>query len=126
VGGPGIVMAKETFQVVNISGCGAPFRAMHQGSGNLQTSLYDDVIIGMWVQRHIGLGCWWDDPSYHMDTFAHNHEGSDSFPSDDNLWNTISLHPHKTPGTMTMTHERFKKLVCSAAPWLSFFLWVII
>jgi hypothetical protein len=109
MGGTGILMAKETFRVVvdNIGEC-------IKEAEKTQTVLYDDVLIGMCLQRRTRLGCW-EAPSYRRDTFAHNYEGSDSFPPDASLWDTISLHPHKAPGMMNTTHERFKRFGLSSS-----------
>jgi hypothetical protein len=108
MGGTGILMAKETFRILvdNIQNC-------IQDAQKTQDMVYDDVVFGMCLQRRIGIGCW-DDKSYYRDAFAHNFHGSDNFPRNSALRNTITLHPHKTPGMMTRTHERFVNYVYNA------------
>ena len=103
MGGTGIVMAKDTFGILvdHINEC-------IDVANKTQTELFDDVLIGMCIQRRIGAGCW-EGNSYNGGTFAHNYHGSENFPSDPDLWNTVSLHPHKTLGMMNKTHERFKR-----------------
>lgn len=108
MGGTGILMAKHTFRILvdNIRNC------INDALKN-QTVVYDDVVFGICLQRRIGIGCW-DEKSYRGDAFAHNFRGSNNFPRARELPNTITLHPHKTPGMMTNTHERFLRFVKKA------------
>ncbi len=110
MGGTGILMAKDTFRVLveNIQKCIVDAKVT-------QDVVYDDVVFGTCLQRHLGIGCW-DEKSYRSDTFAHNFHGSSHFPRNSALRDTITLHPHKTPGLMTKTHERFTRFVYTTAP----------
>ena len=104
MGGTGILMTKDTLRVLvkQMNEC------IHEARKTMKI-LYDDVLMGVCLQRHIGLGCWTEDPTYNENTFAHNYASSDSFPNAADLWKTVTLHPHKTPGMMSRTHERFKR-----------------
>lgn len=105
MGGTGILIGRTTFRVLaeNIHGCIADAK-------ETQAVVYDDVVFGMCLQRRANVGCW-DDPSYREDTFVHNFHGSGNVPRNSELHRTITLHPHKIPGLMTKTHERFTRFV---------------
>lgn len=114
LGGTGILMSKRTFDVLvdNMWDCIAD-------ANKTQTIVYDDVVFGMCLQRLVGGGCWdFDgDTPYDSGVFVQNFHGSDRFPRAWNLRKTISLHPHKTPGMMMRTHERFERHVYTAGEW---------
>lgn len=103
MGGPGIVYSKKTFEILvsHIDSC------ISQAAVDFET-LYDDVIIGKCLQRHVGIGCW-DKKSYKNGAFAHNYHQSETFPRSWRISSTLTLHPHKSPGMMKHTHERFTR-----------------
>lgn len=102
MGGTGIMMSQKTVRILNdkMEECIAH-------TGKKLKILYDDLLFGICLQRHAGIGCW-DASNYYWNTFSHNYEEDPDFPYVGELWKAVSFHPHKTPGMMIRTHERFQ------------------
>uniref|UniRef100_A0A915ADX7 Hexosyltransferase n=1 Tax=Parascaris univalens TaxID=6257 RepID=A0A915ADX7_PARUN len=104
MGGPGVVMSRETLRVV------APY--LRSCLTEMLTT-HEDVELGRCIRKHVGVACTWN---YEMRTLFHNnqtvphaYEGGIS-----ELRRAITLHPIKRPSIMRRMHAHNRALLLTA------------
>jgi chondroitin sulfate synthase len=101
MGGTGILFSRKTFRTLalKIDEC--------VNEARLTTmELYDDVLIGICVNRHIGIGCF-AGPLYNKRLyFAQNYHNKEDF-MDNLLADVLTIHPFKESGTMARKHMKY-------------------
>jgi hypothetical protein len=104
-GGPGFILSRPTLQVLarSIDTCQKDVEDSTQD----KKRVYDDVLIGICINRELGIGCS-DGSNYVKDRFINMFVGDP-----DNKWLTkgVASHAFKKPKEMEKQHERYMDIV---------------